>query len=687
MRREAQFSLRSPFFFFYLGESLGVDRVGRGLHCACVPVAPGWSRLILCNAARAGSAEEPFEVNLVLIAELADSRLLVGAPEEVWSKTPADRVLPKGALQKAVLVEVPAAHLDDPSEVVDDETLTLWIGILDKKLEKKLALEEAENPAASPFISFEVDGQQVTRIPYGPSLAAVCEDHFTFLSAASQAPQEEMESRMQRMEKMLEELKLSLGGSKAAPAPKPQKEAQKKEVNPDQVSLDSGNWTLGQEVLLENAPPLSAFQGRRLPDPSEQTTSHLLDDRWAEVIMWKVKDRDAFTEARKRLGRGAAEHSVRPPKEDAVDSGVKVPGASASTVHAFRTWNMMFTVLLRARTKLSLSFFAARTTAARDRAPKGEVWPMPLPFPELHRRSSNRSQKDAARKLAINMIVLVLNVIGGGTVSYSVCVPPLGTPLNFDQWAFIKRIRPMVDEWNEAVPVTPEVMGRSAAKVENVEHLLHSLEEQAFPIATGLRNYLGRSSSGLQAKWGSQDSPGEVIGQMKQSVEHVAKGLQPHRLKFWETPTFDPRPFLDENNRGTFERPLDYALSPEECTQQPPAVRVRMEKSQKIPFLELLDQTNRLALLRPEQVRLGFENGAFGIPKDTKRDRMVLDARPANLLESSEKRWIKSLGNVSQLNHFFLPKGKILRLFAEDLREYYHAFIIGEQRLCRNRCK
>ena len=26
----------------------------KGLHCACVPVAPGWSRLILANASRGG---------------------------------------------------------------------------------------------------------------------------------------------------------------------------------------------------------------------------------------------------------------------------------------------------------------------------------------------------------------------------------------------------------------------------------------------------------------------------------------------------------------------------------------------------------------------------------------------------------------------------------------------------------
>lgn len=87
MRREAQFSLRSPFFFFYLGEFKGdgdnlefkkfSERRGSTepdgkprfrLNCACVPVAPGWSRLILANASRggqSGSILPPWAIHLL----------------------------------------------------------------------------------------------------------------------------------------------------------------------------------------------------------------------------------------------------------------------------------------------------------------------------------------------------------------------------------------------------------------------------------------------------------------------------------------------------------------------------------------------------------------------------------------------------------------------------------------------
>ena len=88
----------------------------------------------------------------------------------------------------------------------------------------------------------------------------------------------------------------------------------------DQVALDSGSWQLGQEILLESPAPFASFVNRRLPEPSEQTSSHLLDDRWASVLMWRIRDRDAFLEAKKRLGQPKGNP---PPKGDAPAKGGK----------------------------------------------------------------------------------------------------------------------------------------------------------------------------------------------------------------------------------------------------------------------------------------------------------------------------------------------------------------------------
>ena len=84
-------------------------------------------------------------------------------------------------------------------------------------------------------------------------------------------------------------------------------------------------------------------------------------------------------------------------------------------------------------------------------------------------------------------------------------------------------------------------------------------------------------------------------------------------------------------------------------------------------------------------VRMPFKNGLFSRPKDAKRDRMVLDARPPNALEDGkDSDWIQSLGSISQFLHWFLEEGEVARVFSEDIREFYHAFVISAQRLQRN---
>ena len=221
-----------------------------------------------------------------------------------------------------------------------------------------------------------------------------------------------------------------------------------------------------------------------------------------------------------------------------------------------------------------------------------------------------------------------------------------------------QRAHAHVDAWNAEAVVGPQQMGRSAAKVESVEETLKSLENSMEGHAAILRSYLGRTRSGMQTSWGFRGSPGEVVGVLDADSQHVAKSIEPERLKFWGTPTFDPGPFLDLHNKQTFQRPLDFAAPADLDEFRPPRVRVRVDGKDKIALLEKLDAGERLALVPLRVVRQNFLNGVFAVPKDSERDRMVLDARPPNLLESNSDPWLGSLGSLSQLNHFFFGRGR-----------------------------
>ena len=69
----------------------------------------------------------------------------------------------------------------------------------------------------------------------------------------------------------------------------------------DQASLDGGNWLMSQELLMEDPPPWTSFQQKRTPEPWEQAATKLADERWLAVLQWKLKDKDAYLETKRRL--------------------------------------------------------------------------------------------------------------------------------------------------------------------------------------------------------------------------------------------------------------------------------------------------------------------------------------------------------------------------------------------------
>eukprot|EP00438_Fugacium_kawagutii_P032685 Skav221346 [mRNA] locus=scaffold1845:125657:130120:- [translate_table: standard] len=326
-----------------------------------------------------------------------------------------------------------------------------------------------------------------------------------------------------------------------------------------------------------------------------------------------------------------------------------------------------------------------RAGRARGRAPEGVVWPMPLPFSELHLSGASRNQSDIDRKLGINFLVLVLNSLKYQEGKCLGFFPGFGTKLNRAQWDLVRRLGPHVEAWNAEPPVGPDEMGRAASKVESVEQVLARLLDYAEASQSKARAYGQRVHR--EADVAEVDSFGAlgscaVMGTMQHSQDPVAKRVQPSRFKFWEVPGFDPSKFLDDHNRDTLLFP---SHPPEPEVARPPRVRVHISKKDVVPLLETLDGCSRLKLLPEDKIRMPFRNGMFSIPKDALRDRMVLDARPPNCLEDGRgSDWIGSLGSVAQFNHWFLRDDESAVVFSEDIREYYHAFLISPQRVRRN---
>ena len=89
----------------------------------------------------------------------------------------------------------------------------------------------------------------------------------------------------------------------------------------DQSCVDKGSWVLASELSLENPPPFHNLTNHTPPDVlgGDLPFSKILDQRWAEVTLAFLKDRDDYISRRRAIGRpqnppGATEEEDKEPR-------------------------------------------------------------------------------------------------------------------------------------------------------------------------------------------------------------------------------------------------------------------------------------------------------------------------------------------------------------------------------------
>ena len=303
---------------------------------------------------------------------------------------------------------------------------------------------------------------------------------------------------------------------------------------------------------------------------------------------------------------------------------------------------------------------------------------MPVPYPGLHKPGGRRGDRDVPRKLALNATVLVLSWLYLGQPGALSQPGPLalGSTLSKEQWAIVGTLERNTEACNSQPLVGPADMGRSAAKVESCEEILRALEVRAASVASTTDR---RPTGAGQAEFLASESYGTL------GIEPcvLAQPIQADRLRFLGRPEFDPMPFLDKGSREVYQHPLRFAreLPPEE---QVPRTQVRCSRSEALKLLHVLDASGRLALRPVSATRPRLYNGLFAIAKDLERDRMILDARGPNQVESTEQPWLRSMASVEQLQWLQLKADEDMTASTEDLREYYHCFEVEGDRVLRN---
>eukprot|EP00438_Fugacium_kawagutii_P006451 Skav204515 [mRNA] locus=scaffold3201:99100:106360:+ [translate_table: standard] len=460
----------------------------------------------------------------------------------------------------------------------------------------------------------------------------------------------------------------------------------------DQASIDGGSWLLGNIALLEPAPPYHLFANRGQITNQDLQHTALFDPRWIEVFLGHVKEVDSYQEAKKKLGKAGSSSSNQQNK----DEDQKKPNPRGKPKAKPKAGNgssrraileSLLRHLLKSRSKLGL--FAR--SLADLRFPSEHIGgtglskkclPLPLPYPEVFRKGTRMQPAESSRKKGVCAIVIVLNYLHLGRPQHVDQCLRAGTPLNAEQWAAVRRLEHLLEAWITVSPIDAAAMGRTAAKVESLEESLKQLETAARELAS---HHSGYNRSNVADKdhvaVGQFGDPRGKLGLDKMTT---FKPVDPSRLQFVGTPSFDPSPYLDPKTRAVFNDPLDCRLSPAEFQGKVPHVRVHCARGQKKKLFELLDASGRLGVHAGSEVTPNFGSGLFCVTKDLNRDRLILDSRAANTLEIPILRWVRSLGSADILLKYVLEPHFNIKISGNDLKDFYYFFRATPSRSRRN---
>ncbi|CAE7865877.1 unnamed protein product, partial [Symbiodinium sp. KB8] len=340
----------------------------------------------------------------------------------------------------------------------------------------------------------------------------------------------------------------------------------------DQCSIDRGSLLLAQELSLELGPPMSSFR-KRDNAAGDPAYSRLLDPRWAEIALSRLREEAEFTDRRQKLSNRTTTTN-KDQDEAAADPGER-PG----------------------------------------------LW----------------------KKRLVNLTVARLSYEHLGCPSSCPSTVRLGVSLNRKQWQ--------------------QDYGRIGHKVEGQAKTLSAL---------GAPSELG-------------PSPVQVVGTLPGKPDIAAMPIVADRVKLPATPSFEASPFMDRATSDFFENPLHHARVPDPAAEKPPFVKILADSRQKLLLLQALARSGRLEPLSAVPAeRADWGAGLFAVAKDGARDRLVLDARPANELEDLPGRWVHTLASAACLGCLHLWPDEIMIMSGTDLQDCFYQFRVTPERHVRN---
>ena len=361
-----------------------------------------------------------------------------------------------------------------------------------------------------------------------------------------------------------------------------------------------------------------------------------------------------------------------------------VPGSNASTIRIHSLWQSLPRIIISSKSHFG-NFFQAMLSkpsgVVHSETSTASPWPMPLPYRFAKGTYHGDDNEHAFRKL-INLQVGILNFFCLGEP----LLPPrhicCGNPLNDLQKDVIRRLRRLCEAWKDLPPIEAKEMGRTAAKQERQEETLSKLAKFATPKVVEMKKY-SRAVRPISRARPDRDV-GQKIGRSRSDDTQGAQNIVASRIKMEGKPSFDPVPFLDDSSANLYCNPMACNIDPDSVAPRPPRVRIHANFDEKISLLKVLEETGRLGFRSIREITPGFGNGLFCVPKNIDIDRLILDGRPANLLQIPPNRFIMTMASATTLLGLHLAEDEKLLMSGDDLSNFFYTFKVNYDRGTRN---
>jgi len=305
---------------------------------------------------------------------------------------------------------------------------------------------------------------------------------------------------------------------------------------------------------------------------------------------------------------------------------------------------------------------------------------MPVPYPEVFTKKVD-SDRDW-KKIMVCMEVLALSWLHLGSPEAAPEEICIGVSLTPQQWSVVRMLRHISFDSNTPEFVDAALMARAAAKFESMEDVIGSLHRGllAFEDAAYFVKQFDKNED-FDDSW---MRCGSLVGKLGGSQMTGAKPVVASRLEFPAPPAFDPVPFFDAETAELFVHPLDHAMDPSDFIGDVPMVSVHGSEQEKVELFKKLAACGRLEMVEGRHARDPFVSGLFTVNKNSKLDRLILDARPANLLEKPKSFWCGTMAYASGLGDIILDEEEVLCCSGLDLKDFFYQFQVGPQRVKRN---